>query len=397
MNLSLRRRMQVAFGLSTAIVVVMGLVCWRFLAEVRTTLRPSQERLLQERQRVEALRAGLLRLVVEGAATAMAPEVRRRCRGLSNELLQTTLVYAGDLRRELRRLRVEGGGGAPVPSDTAVGAELATVERIHVLLGSVLEELVREEPRSPVLHGLFLELGTHAGTLADAKAAALERWEAGVLAVHERLERNLLLCLTLAVLGGLLLMVFGAPDVATPVKRFLRALREVRDANFGTRVSLDGDDELTSVAAAFNQTLDGLEAFEDLRRRELLRARGTVARLADAVEEAVIVVGERRRVAYMNNRAYGFFRLTSDEAMGREIDAVTLPAELTAILVACVDKGIRTHNQVLTVRRTVGESDEGTEVVVSASPVGGDGKSASGGAVLVLRPVGAPLPWPALE
>ncbi|WP_433344256.1 sensor histidine kinase [Streptomyces sp. CA-253872] len=160
------------------------------------------------------------------------------------------------------RLRADAGSG---PAPGLVGRELRG--RVETRSVAVFQR-VRARGGTVLVIGLPVTYASDPHALSGLSVYLIvpqSGEEAYVAALVSAVERAALPALGLAVLLALLL----ARGVLRPVRELRRAQRRMADGDLGTRLKVQGSDELADLAGAFNETAAALEkSVAELRRME---------------------------------------------------------------------------------------------------------------------------------
>lgn len=391
--------MQLAFLIAMLVTLVVGASFWFQSQEIGTGIITTQVAIVEDLQGLQDLQRSVLDLVPGLLDLGFEDSVAKRLSlSVGKALLRVDGLVAAAERRLRQDKMAESSALTAKLRERATeavnqGARVVSVYRdVRRELADLGRELDGGGARRPVLRNRIRAIVTLLAGLAEGRDRYLETWSRRVKRRHEILERNTLLAVAIGLLVCFLLLGFATPDVANPVKRFLVALREVREANFRARVAVETQHELADVAVAFNETLDGLEKLELMRAREFRREREKFAQLADMIDEAVVVLDSKGRIAHMTNRAFAFFSL-STEIIGRDLERVVLPDAIKHYLQNAHVRGVRAVHHKASVKPHPASENE-VELFISTSIVQ-DAKGAPQITVLVFRPAGAPLNWPA--
>jgi NtrC-family two-component system sensor histidine kinase KinB len=104
----------------------------------------------------------------------------------------------------------------------------------------------------------------------------------------------------------------------------------IRAGDFSRRVEIASQDELSRLAAAFNQMAQALAEMRRIDLGQLLRAKSSLEATLAAVPDAVLLVDPRERVASMNQTARTIFgRPIPDDAC---LDDLPLPAAAVCVV-----------------------------------------------------------------
>jgi len=106
----------------------------------------------------------------------------------------------------------------------------------------------------------------------------VEQPTAEAFAVSTRLQRQLFVAITVALLAMLLVGSLWGRQFIEPIRRLTRGTRALAQGQLGTRVAVDSTDELGQLGTAFNSMADKLvELQEDVRKKERHAMFGRIA------------------------------------------------------------------------------------------------------------------------
>jgi two-component system sensor histidine kinase MtrB len=243
--------MVLAFAL-VAVVSALGTGALTFREARNGVLQRSQDSVVDQ-FRDEAGQA------VPGLA---APAGQDTLQDLANRLVTGHRAQGWRVVATYGRLRADAGSGPP--AGLVSRALRASVETRSV----AVFQRVRARSGTVLVVGLPVTYAgdPHALTgLSVYLVVAQSGEEAYVAALVKAVERAALPALGLAVLLALLL----ARGVLRPVRELRGAQRRMAEGDLGTRLTVQGSDELAGLAGAFNETAEALEkSVAELRRME---------------------------------------------------------------------------------------------------------------------------------
>ncbi|HEX5062248.1 MAG TPA: ATP-binding protein [Kofleriaceae bacterium] len=108
-------------------------------------------------------------------------------------------------------------------------------------------------------------------------------------------------------IGALLLLMLNvlhfARVVMKPIGEMTRAVEEIRRGDFSSRVTVYRDDELGRLGGGLNKMADELAEFKRTNIGEVIAAKDTLQATLEALPDAVLVIGNDRKVSATNPRA----------------------------------------------------------------------------------------------
>jgi NtrC-family two-component system sensor histidine kinase KinB len=136
--------------------------------------------------------------------------------------------------------------------------------------------------------------------------------------------RSMQIVATITIVALLLLVLIAihlARVVMRPISEMTRAVQAIRRGDFAQRVGVRRDDELGRLGGGLNQMADELEQFRQTNIGEVVAAKETLEATLEALPDAVLVIGDDRRITAANPRANDVLGSTRE----RELADVPLP------------------------------------------------------------------------
>ena len=160
------------------------------------------------------------------------------------------------------------------------------------------------------------------------------------------------------------------------LRKIANGMDRLARGEYGATVDLTRDDELGEIAARVNQLGERVHAEQSHWQSDRARMEG----ILDSLEDAVVVLNDKREVVFCNQAAEGLLGQSPDSAAG--VLAGLLPGDhpLAPVVTELFDAGIERRNAAVKVRCPDGQA---RELAVSSYRIP-DGERAGGG-VLALR------------
>jgi NtrC-family two-component system sensor histidine kinase KinB len=176
-----------------------------------------------------------------------------------------------------------------------------------------------------------------------------------------------------------LIVVHLAQVVMRPIGEMTRAVQAIRQGDFSQRITTRRDDELGRLGAGLNQMADELEEFRRTNIGEVIHAKETLEATLEAFPDAVLVIGDDRRISEANPRAIE----TLGSVRGQALGALPMPEPTRAAVEEVLRSG-DAHEATVDLAKTVELAVHGRtrRLLPRIVPIG-DGR----GAVLVLSDV----------
>jgi signal transduction histidine kinase/HAMP domain-containing protein len=176
----------------------------------------------------------------------------------------------------------------------------------------------QQQPTTPALARLRAQ--TH--RMIRLNTAALVRKNNYSAALAAGTERNLLLCVVLAVLLASVLVVSVPEAAVQPLRQLTTALEHATDRHFTATIPVESGSEFGRVARAFNRMLVQLQDFRSSTMAELLTERNRAASIVSSLDEGLLLLDENRRIILANPVACGLLSLTAAQLLGQPAAAV---------------------------------------------------------------------------
>jgi len=141
-------------------------------------------------------------------------------------------------------------------------------------------------------------------------------------------RRTVLLWLGLGTLIGLTMVVRLPRIVVRPLRRLTVDVENVASPGAATRVSVNKDDEIGTVAAAVNRVL--LQAQDDRQatRAELVTQRNRMESIVNSLDEGLLLVDQNNRIILTNRVACELLGTAAAQLLGRDAEEVARENEL---------------------------------------------------------------------
>ena len=152
--------------------------------------------------------------------------------------------------------------------------------------------------------------------------AALTRKNDQIARTTAAAERNLVVCVVVAVLLASLL-VMSVPEAAVqPLQQLTNALEHATDRNFTASIPVESGSEFGRVARAFNRMLGQLREFRSSTLAELITERNRTASIVNGLDEGLLLLDENRRIILANPVACALLSQPAEELIGQPAAAV---------------------------------------------------------------------------
>lgn len=183
---------------------------------------------------------------------------------------------------------------------------------------------------------------------------------------HEEIEilvtnanRNMLLFLFLCVVGGLVLVWLAPSRVAEPFQKFIRAIREVEELKFDTKLPEIGYEEVAQVSRSINRLIDRVRVFDELKQKKILFEARKQRVLANMVDLGVMMLTLNGEILFMNSQLAKILKLKTESYRYKNFRLVALPEELKDMVEDILKKKQRVDSRMLILMyREKGDKEE---------------------------------------
>ncbi len=285
--------------------------------------------------------------------------------------------------------------------------QLSSVTQVQQMLGEY-ERLVRDVQTARLKEGthegsrkafLALKSGNDIGQMIEHIVGSSEAHVASTNRAVFANARKTLLTIVAGYVGVLLLSLILAGFVSRSITRPVADLRQgaeaIRQGHMGNDIPVAGKDELSMLAGTFNQMVRELrettvsrdmliqEITERKRVEEALRRQNEVQetlheailiekayleQLFESSQEAIVMIDNEVAIMHVNSEFTRIFGYTGDEALGKSIDDLIVPADLRDEAVSITKRAGRGERVAL---ETIRQHKNGARIDVSvlASPI----------------------------
>jgi PAS domain S-box-containing protein len=129
--------------------------------------------------------------------------------------------------------------------------------------------------------------------------------------------------LTVMVLIGLAFAVIGAlllsRTLSRPIGKLTHGAREIGSGNFDHRIALRGHDELSELAAVFNQMARQLKAYDELNVEKLIREKTKTDAILRHIADGVVVTSTEGDILILNEPAEAWFSVREQDVVPRPL------------------------------------------------------------------------------
>lgn len=146
--------------------------------------------------------------------------------------------------------------------------------------------------------------------LADATQIRIQKHQEEILRIEARAKRNIILLIILTAIL-LFLVIFRLPGlIIRPISRLSAIFHKAGDSEWGIPAPVTTDDEVGEMAASYNQAMERIRLFDDLKTKRIATQRRFIERLIDYIHVPVCILTRNLNVLYVNSKFTGIFGQT---------------------------------------------------------------------------------------
>ena len=316
MNLSLKKRVAISFGVATLVVLILAFTVFNYLntlnREIENITGESDEvSLLIDEIRISAVSVLKYqrRILTNRPSTALVEKITNLCDIFTSQLQRLDSLYRD-------------------PDVKKVVAQMVSyVDSLKLVLGK------------GVLFNRDNAGRTTIGELADKILEAFSEFQdiqytqslernKKIKSIIKETKRNMMITLIIGFLGTIILALVVPGKIALPFKKIKDAIRELQECNFDVSIYYNQDDEIGEIAREMNKMIQSFKTFEELRTDRIQVENRKFDALANMVKKPVLVANAEGKLIYMNNRLYSLLQVQSEDVIGRAMTDGVIPKSI---------------------------------------------------------------------
>ncbi len=385
-SLSIRNRLLLGYLLVAMLVAGVAAFSLEATQRIGASFSQAADETLPLISTLNELRAGTLRMVASTSELALLETDDRGLPGHDGEKGTQTeikLIKAGLERYQthLHRYRVLAQSASPTASQLAeridqagdqfiaASNEFITLSQHQATNAAVLDSKNILEEREMTLLSALEDAITHANQkFSDRRGAA----QTAILST----QNALLITGALTFAIALLLGVFAARAIATPISQLQQASAGISAGNLNARVAVANKDELGELALTFNAMAEALKKSS----QENLAAKSYLDNIIASMADALLVTDTHGLISHSNQAAAEIFGYAQEELAYKAIGMLLEETKEEPFIIAADALHLRLRNVETFARRKNGER---IEVLVSRARLGAAGQGE--GCVFLLK------------
>lgn len=168
----------------------------------------------------------------------------------------------------------------------------------------------------------FYETVAHVKREAEAlqqqQRQLLQSEQASEVSKATAIQYSILLVITLAVIGSVILSLRMTRSIARPIEKLQRAVDLYGRGKFDREIDIESDDEIGSLARSFNRMIDNL--------RESMVSKSFVVDIIESMPETLVVLHPDLRIKMVNRATLNLLGYEEQELVGRHVSMLFAPA-----------------------------------------------------------------------
>jgi NtrC-family two-component system sensor histidine kinase KinB len=138
---------------------------------------------------------------------------------------------------------------------------------------------------------------------------------------------------------GLVLSIFLARRLASPVERMREAAKRIADGDYGVQVPVSGQDELAQLAGQFNSMAKRLEQYHAMNIGKILAEKHKTEAILQSVDDGIVVVDPEFSIMSINLMAGSIFNVSPEEVSGKHVLEAIRDERLSKLLKQAIETG----------------------------------------------------------
>jgi len=315
-NLSLKRRVAISFGIATLVVLVLAFTVFNYLDALNRKITEISSESDEVSSLIEAMRVSTVtilkyqRKILSNAPTEdIISKLISNCEDLISQTQRLDSMYVDpDINNVIRQMR-------------------SYSESLKIVLGKTS---IYDRDTSGIAN-----IGDFSDKILDAfaefqniqMAQSIER-NRKIKSIITETKRNMMITLIIGFLGTIILALVVPGKISLPFKKIKDAIRELQDCNFDVSIYYGQDDEIGEIAREMNKMIRSFKVFEELRADRIQVENRKFDALANMVKKPILVANAAGQLIYMNNKLYSLLQVQSDDVIGKEMAEPIIPRSI---------------------------------------------------------------------
>lgn len=349
MQLSLKRRVSLSFGIANAVVLVMGFTVFYFLNSLNDkissiTVNSNKISLLTDEVRISAV--SILKMQKKILTTRPTSEDLKRLENLCE-----------GFQSQLQRL---DGFYSEVEAKKIISRMQGYVDSLKTIVGKS-SLFYRDGGGLSTINELTDKILEAFSEFQDIQYFHNEQRDKQVKNIIGETRRNMLITLIITFLGTILLALVVPGKIAMPFKKINDAVRELQDVNFDVSIYYDLDDEIGELSKELNKMIANMKRFEQLRTDRISVEHRKFDTLANMVKKNIMISNAKGELIYMNNPMYTLLEMQSDDVINKNITDTLIPDSIVETFELAIKRRSKIENAEISIpkRKKVLNPDTG--------------------------------------
>ncbi len=345
MNLSLKNRIALSFGIATLLVLVLSFTVFNFLNSLNKDIeamiaQTNRASLLTDEIRISAV--SILkyqrRILTNRAAPEIVEKIIGLCENMNSQLQRLDTLYKStEVTKIVAEMRTYVDSLRVVLSKTSFNSrDTIGPSTIGELADKILEAFSE-----------FQDIQYY---------RSLER-DNQMKQIISETKRNMMITLIIGFLMTILLGLVVPVKLSMPFKKIKDTIRELQDCNFDVSIYYNQNDEIGEIATEMNKMIHNLKTFDDLRADRIMVEKRKFDSLANLSKKAILATNSEGRIMYMNNALYSMVQVQSDEVLGKIVTEAPLPKSIVDTCLLAVKRRSKIDNAEIQISALFGADD----------------------------------------
>lgn len=195
-----------------------------------------------------------------------------------------------------------------------------------------------------------------------------------------------ILCFIIA----LILLINLPSNIANPIKRLTKSIKQIAEGNYTERIDFDNKSEFGQLATSFNSMAEKLEEYKNSNIAKLMNEKSRIEALINNMHDPVIGLDENLDVIFINREAVKITGLGIDTTLNQNAEELALKNDLFKMLIndlLKIEKGLEIKSKPVKIFSDNKEGYFEKEILhISITPKGESSKRLIGH-VIILRNV----------
>lgn len=137
-----------------------------------------------------------------------------------------------------------------------------------------------------------------------------------------------------SVIVGLIFLVGIPAYISKPVVKFNKAIQEIAQGNYKTKLEISSKDEFGQLAGSFNYMAARLDEYEHSNLAKLLGEKKLIEAIINQMSEAILGLNESKRIIFANDRALKLLGMPMEKLSNRYAPDVAVHNQLMNAMIS---------------------------------------------------------------